>query len=916
MGRRSETPKDEDIYGQTVVINGNEYKPNINLNQNPMDLEQRQTKEKGDLKGNIGKRNFEVDFVKKLWPNGKVPYIIEKATFGDNYNKAKALIEEAAKQFKDYTCVNWVPRASGDTHYVQFIGNDYGCWTTVGYRPYPYKTQLNLDAGCLEIESVLHEMYHVIGGNHEVQRMDRSDHLTVLWKKLKGFNMDQFYANKNTRNRFPYDYHSVMQYRLSTFPTFPKENTIELPDPDLNYLVEIPKKGLSFLDIAEINDGYQCTESCTIKCHNGGFPIKPVGASCKCHCPSGLTGADCTGVENSHNCGEVIHLQPGKAQDIRISEYQQGRECTWIILGNPGSRIRAIVMSMSLPYKKDENTCEHWLEFRDYHIGTPGKKLCGSIQGDGDFKSYKKYLVGNPAMMMMRFNTKNQIPSTADRYVTVNVKALASQCVSSPCKNGADCQENPVDWSYVCYCENGFSGKNCDEFADNGHNFCDFSKELKSCILSQDVEESEYLWKYAVFICYDRGCNRGVYTYQGRENQFLKTNPGYGNSALTRKSSVLITTAKFTEKDRCLTFDYNMGNYSRGDGSQTMAQIYRQGETSEGFTEQQLWDLSSTTNYKWMKAAINIRKIKNLKIKIKGIFGSQELGIDNMLLRPSLCTETVCNPNPCINGGSCQSKGSPATHYSCACLAGYTGINCEKPAACHPNPCQYGGTCTASGSGFLCHCPLGFYGDRCEKNNLDPCLSHPCQNNGVCKAAKASDGVAFTCTCREGYTGVTCEGYACTFETDKVCFLHKMYETLQWERHEGPTPSPSTGPMKAAEGRFYMYLEATNAKQHDLSRLSHLASHKEDKTYCLQMQYSLIGEDIGELIVVEFDYVNWKNNIKVRKTGQQLAGEWLYLETDVKLNANTYLLIYGIIGSGYRGDIAIDDAKLFPYPCP
>ncbi|XP_061190837.1 uncharacterized protein LOC133198953 isoform X2 [Saccostrea echinata] len=864
----------------------------------------------------IGKRNFEVDFISKLWPNNKVPYIIEQGTFGDNYAKAKTLIEEAAKQFNDYTCVNWVTRTSED-HYVRFVGNEAGCYTTVGYNMFSYRKKVNFAPGCLEIESVIHEMYHVVGGTHEVQRLDRSDHVNILWKKIKGFLMDQFIVDKATRDRFPYDYHSVMQYRLSTFPQYPNENTIALPDPDLNYLALVPKKGFSFLDIAEINDAYQCTESCTIKCHNGGFPTKPVGAGCKCHCPSGLTGADCTGVENSQNCGEVIHLHTGSDRTIKISNYQQGRECTWIIMGNPGSRIRAIVTFMSLPYKQDKKTCEHWLEFRDYHIGTPGKKLCGSIQEASDMKSYKKYLVGNPAMMMMRFNTKNQISSTAGRYVTVNVKALASDCVSSPCKNGAECQEDPVEMSYECYCENGFSGRNCEEFADNGHNFCDFSKDLKTCILSQDIQESDFIWTFATYICRDSGCNTGIYTPQSSGNQFLTIDPNYKNSALYRKSSVLITTANFTEKDRCLTFDYNMGTYSR-DSSQTMVRVYRQGINREGELRELLWEITSHTNYKWMKATISIHKMKKLKIVLEAFMGSQELGIDNMLLRPGLCSETVCNPNPCINGGTCQSKGSPATHYSCTCPTGYTGINCEKHTACHLNPCRYGGTCTAtgSGSGFLCHCPSGFSGDKCENKKVDPCLSDPCKNNGICKAAQAWDGVTFTCSCQTGYIGDTCEGYSCTFETEKHCFLTQEYGPLQWERHEGPTPSPSTGPMKAAEGRFYLYLEATDAKPKVDSRLFFIPNHKKDEIYCLQMHYSLIGKDIGELAVYEYDTLNWKYNVKARKIGQQLAGEWLYLETNVNLNARTYLIIQGMTGSGYRGDLAIDNVRLWPYPCP
>lgn len=46
-------------------------------------------------------------------------------------------------------------------------------------------------------------------------------------------------------------------------------------------------------------------EGCTNRCQNGGFPIKPVGGNCQCHCPSGLKGDNCEDVDTSD--GEV-HL--------------------------------------------------------------------------------------------------------------------------------------------------------------------------------------------------------------------------------------------------------------------------------------------------------------------------------------------------------------------------------------------------------------------------------------------------------------------------------------------------------------------------------------------------------------------------------------------------------------------------------
>lgn len=47
----------------------------------------------------------------------------------------------------------------------------------------------------------------------------------------------------------------------------------------------------------------------------------------------------------------------------------------------------------------------------------------------------------------------------------------------------------------------------------------------------------------------------------------------------------------------------------------------------------------------------------------------------------------------------------------------YTGDICEK-TACDENPCYLGATCISSpGTGFICICPLGMHGLRCEEGN-------------------------------------------------------------------------------------------------------------------------------------------------------------------------------------------------------
>jgi hypothetical protein len=78
------------------------------------------------------------------------------------------------------------------------------------------------------------------------------------------------------------------------------------------------------------------------------------------------------------------------------------------------------------------------------------------------------------------------------------------------------------------------------------------------------------------------------------------------------------------------------------------------------------------------------------------------------------------------------------------------------------------GDCENTISGFICHCPLGLKGTRCESfllSNEDPCLSNPCWSGGTCKL----DGKDWTCDCPPGYSGVQCR----STNDFNICFNNK-----------------------------------------------------------------------------------------------------------------------------------------------
>ncbi|EMP30778.1 Sushi, von Willebrand factor type A, EGF and pentraxin domain-containing protein 1 [Chelonia mydas] len=109
-----------------------------------------------------------------------------------------------------------------------------------------------------------------------------------------------------------------------------------------------------------------------------------------------------------------------------------------------------------------------------------------------------------------------------------------------------------------------------------------------------------------------------------------------------------------------------------------------------------------------------------------------------------------CFLEPCHNNGTCKQLGSG---YICMCPPGYTGLKCEKEIdECKSTPCLNNGVCKDGIGVFICQCQPGYTGLLCEED-INECRSNPCVNGALCV-----DGInAYHCTCAEGFTGTRCE---------------------------------------------------------------------------------------------------------------------------------------------------------------
>ncbi|XP_061187045.1 neurogenic locus notch homolog protein 1-like [Saccostrea echinata] len=119
-----------------------------------------------------------------------------------------------------------------------------------------------------------------------------------------------------------------------------------------------------------------------------------------------------------------------------------------------------------------------------------------------------------------------------------------------------------------------------------------------------------------------------------------------------------------------------------------------------------------------------------------------------------------CSGSPCLNGGRCLSS-SNGQSYLCSCPPGYQGPRCQiDENECLSSPCMNGGICLDGKNGFTCQCPPGeggvhYTGRHCETKISkleDVCTPNPCHNEGYCSGV----GGSFICYCTPKFSGPLC----------------------------------------------------------------------------------------------------------------------------------------------------------------
>ncbi|EDV28344.1 uncharacterized protein TRIADDRAFT_53907 [Trichoplax adhaerens] len=132
--------------------------------------------------------------------------------------------------------------------------------------------------------------------------------------------------------------------------------------------------------------------------------------------------------------------------------------------------------------------------------------------------------------------------------------------------------------------------------------------------------------------------------------------------------------------------------------------------------------------------------------------------------KSSTCCSSVYNSKIWVKDMHCSSDASAINQ--CSFMYGTNTNNCNRPmkvecqrATCNPNPCQNGGNCTLSMNGtnptiisYSCSCMPGYIGENCQYR--DPCFINPCKDSATCSVHNVTE---FRCACRYPYVGKRCD---------------------------------------------------------------------------------------------------------------------------------------------------------------
>jgi hypothetical protein len=191
------------------------------------------------------------------WINGVVPYAYDASVTSKD---VKAAIDAAIADYHKFTCIKFRPKTASDPDWVVFT-DGAGCSSNVGRIQQGGQKVTLSSAGCQYKGTVIHELMHAIGFDHEQCRPDRNDFIIVDLDQVpkdKQHNFQMLDGKDGTvvgrSFGFKYDFGSIMHYSNMSFSSTSKPS---MRRKDGQPLI-VQSAGFGDYDIKKINIYYGC----------------------------------------------------------------------------------------------------------------------------------------------------------------------------------------------------------------------------------------------------------------------------------------------------------------------------------------------------------------------------------------------------------------------------------------------------------------------------------------------------------------------------------------------------------------------------------------------------------------------------------------------------------------------------------
>uniref|UniRef100_A0A0N5C0T6 Metalloendopeptidase n=1 Tax=Strongyloides papillosus TaxID=174720 RepID=A0A0N5C0T6_STREA len=251
------------------------------------------------------------------------------------------------------------------------------CFSLVGMASRRQFQNIFIAGHCQTVGVIQHEILHALGVDHEHNRIDRDQYVTIMTDNIDESNIHDFSTPWLFDSRtfgLPYDYGSIMHYAMDTFSK--NNGSTIIPKHELYKKTIGHTYKLSFIDIKTVNMMY-CMYKCKvrIKCFNFGYSDPN---SCdRCKCLEGFVGKDCSRFTvNPSPCGKAKYAVHRKLQEIKADGILN---CSYHLLTQRRSKI-IIKISYVNTYPYTQQCClpDDCLEVKYWKDKTvTGARFCG-----------------------------------------------------------------------------------------------------------------------------------------------------------------------------------------------------------------------------------------------------------------------------------------------------------------------------------------------------------------------------------------------------------------------------------------------------------------------------------------------------------------------------------------------------------